>query len=583
MMLNKQLAQPVDIKSRIKEEQNRLSFHQLPFVIFLPPVSGLILGFLLWGYVSHITISVWLAAVFCCCTLAGSVLLWYRRKIGNQLSPDSWAHIMLAFSVVGGGAWGVGGYFLFAPEHLGYVGLLFLWMYMPAASGTMVTLAYPPLFYSITLVMLLPLTIRCVVEGGVVNITLAITTVIFAGCLYYFHTHIHRMLMESMRLRFEKSDLLDEVTLRKEIAEHANSAKSRFLAAASHDLRQPLHAQTLFVAELKHRIEEPESKKIVDHLESSIESVSELFNSLLDISRLDANVVKSTKQACSMSTLLEKIENEFSAIAIDKGLGFRVVPCAHTIYSDCVLLGRILQNFVSNAIRYTDSGSVMVCCRVRRGNLRIEVRDSGLGIEEDKHQEIFEEFLQLHNPERDRQKGLGLGLSIVSRLAELLGHEISLNSVIGKGSVFNVDVPIYQGLPFIASTNPGDVDDSEIKGVRVLVIDNEESIRRGMHGLLHSWGCVVEVVSGFADALHKLTGEQFEPQVIISDYRLPDDENGIDTLNRLQEHSAHDATRILLTGDTASYVLQRANMNNIEVLHKPVTIAQLRLAISSVE
>ncbi len=574
--------QSLSIEARLKEEQIRLSFNQIAFVVFLPPVSGMILGFLLWEVVSHTIITMWLISVLCCCTLFGSWVLWKRKDIKLINDTEYWSKVLIFFALVGGGAWGLGGYFLFVPDKVSYLGLLLLWMYMPAATAAMITLAYKPLFYSNTTAMLLPLFIRFVEEGGVFNITMAVTTLIYAGCLCYFHSHINSMLIDSIRLRFEKSDLLDEVTRGKEIAENANIAKSRFLAAASHDLRQPLHAQTLFIAELKHRVKEPESAEIIEHLESSVEAMGELFSSLLDISKLDAATVKLDIASFQLQKLFEKLENDFNLEARKKGLNLHFIATSEMISSDYSLLSRMLQNLIANAIRYTDSGFVIICCRKHGSELRIEIRDSGVGIEINDQEKIFDEFIQLHNPERNQKNGLGLGLAIVVRLGMLLEHQVSIRSQENKGSVFSVVVPkLSQQKQIFNQVQTNESYDKQLEHVEVLVIDNEQSIRIGMKTLLNDWGCVVKTAADYNQAISIIETDGFSPRVVISDYRLSTKETGIDVLNSLCEMMSNKVHGILITGDTAKDVLQEASLSGYDLLHKPVSLHKLKMSMRS--
>ncbi len=570
------------IEARLRDEQIRLSFNQIAFIVFLPPVSAAILAFLLWEVVSHTIIVTWLISVLCCCTLFGSWVMWKRKKFSAKNNTEYWSKVLILFAIVGGGAWGLGGYFLFVPDEISYLGLLLLWMYMPAATGVMITLACKPIFYSNTTVMLLPLFIRFVEEGGVFNITMAVTTLIYAGCLCYFHSHINSMLIDSIRLRFEKSDLLDEVTIGKEIAENANIAKSRFLAAASHDLRQPLHAQTLFIAELKHRVKEPESAEIIEHLESSVEAMGELFNSLLDISKLDAATIKPNVELFQLQQLFEMLENNFKLDANKKGLRLHFIATSEIIASDYSLLSRMLQNLIANAIRYTDSGFVIICCRKHGSELRIEIRDSGIGIEENDQEKIFDEFVQLHNSERDQKNGLGLGLAIVARLGSLLEHRINVRSQSNKGSVFSITVPkLSHNMQRFNQVEINKSYEKQFDNVEILVIDNEESIRIGMKMLLNDWGCVVRTATDYNQAISIIETKGFHPRIIISDYRLSTKETGINVLDSLCAKIGNGTHGILITGDTAADVLQEASLSGYHLLHKPVSLDKLKMSIRS--
>jgi signal transduction histidine kinase/CheY-like chemotaxis protein len=372
-----------------------------------------------------------------------------------------------------------------------------------------------------------------------------------------------------------------ELVRKKEEAEHANIAKSRFLAAASHDLRQPMHALRLFVGALAERIRFDEVKTIVQNAEASVDAMEGLLNALLDISRLDAGVLHPEIKVFPVNTLLTSLLTEFGQQTRDKGLRFTVVRCSAFARSDPVMLRRILLNLVSNAVRYTEHGGIVVGCRRRGDILRLEVWDSGAGIPAEKHREIFQEFYQLSNPERDRNKGLGLGLAIVDRLAKLLGTRTSVRSQPGRGSVFAVEVPLVlhppsEPDPIVPSyhSTVGKLD------VFVVVVDDELTILEGMKALLNSWGCRTLTASCREEVLAKLAGQRDVPDMIISDYRLPGEDNGIKVIRAIQGQYSSSIPAVLVSGDTSPDRLKEAQSSGYELLHKPVAPLKLRLLIT---
>ncbi|MDO9465732.1 MAG: HAMP domain-containing sensor histidine kinase, partial [Thiobacillus sp.] len=284
----------------------------------------------------------------------------------------------------------------------------------------------------------------------------------------------HRGELEK-RIREATADLAAKKTM----AERANQAKSRFFAAASHDLRQPLHALSLFVAALKTRNQQPETQTLIDNIEASTAAMELLFNALLDISRLDAGAIEAHPVHFSLQKILNDLDHQFSPLAAEKLLRLRFRPCNVTLYSDPFLIERILANLIANAIRYTDDGGVLVACRRRGRMVRLSVVDTGRGIPSDQQESVFHEFVQLHNPARDRSKGLGLGLAIVSRLGRLLGHRVDLRSRPGHGSMFSIDVPCGDAAliqPPAPASTPGQIPDDAL----VLLVDDESAILRGM-------------------------------------------------------------------------------------------------------
>jgi len=384
----------------------------------------------------------------------------------------------------------------------------------------------------------------------------------------------HRSELEK-RIREATADLAAKM----DMAERANSAKSRFFAAASHDLRQPLHALSLFVAALKARNQQPETQTLIENIEASTAAMELLFNALLDISRLDAGTIEAHPENFSLQKMLRDLDQQFRALAEEKQLRLRFRPCDITLYSDPLLIERILANLIANAIRYTDDGGVLVACRRRGRMVRLSVIDTGRGIPPDQQESVFHEFVQLHNPARDRSKGLGLGLAIVSRLGRLLGHRVDLRSRPGHGSTFSIDVPCGdagQIQPPVVVSAPGQVPDDAL----VLLVDDENAILRGMTELFENWNIDLVTAHSADEAEHWLDSIVRIPDVIVSDYRLPDDTDGIEVIARLRQKFGRDIPAILVTGDTAPDTILRISQAGIPMLHKPLRPAKLRALLT---
>lgn len=390
---------------------------------------------------------------------------------------------------------------------------------------------------------------------------------------------INRMAQALSEHQSRLEDRIIEATAKlaaqKDQAERANIAKSKFFAAASHDLRQPLHALVLFVGALKERIHSPDLRTLVDQIEASVDAMEMLFNSLLDISRLDAGVIEVHPEHFPVACLMERLKKQFVPQALAKGLMLRVHPCEWTIYSDPLLLERVLLNLVTNAIRYTDRGGILVGCRRRGKNLLIQVWDSGQGIPEQQRETVFQEFVQLSNPERDRSKGLGLGLAIVSRLAKLLDSPLTLQSRIGRGSVFAIQVPLGSALLAEEATHQSVQTDTLGIDLAVL-IDDEDIILRAMEELFDSWEIDLVASKTPAEAMKVLDETGLKPDVVISDYRLPGDMNGLKVVEAFRARYGTDLPAIILTGDTAPESIQILNQAGLAVLHKPLRPARLR-------
>ena len=387
--------------------------------------------------------------------------------------------------------------------------------------------------------------------------------------------------LEAHHSEMEKriADATAELANRMDSAERAHVAKSRFFAAASHDLRQPMHALSLFVTALKARNRQPEVAELVDHIEDATAAMEVLFNSLLDISRLDAGVIEAHPQHFPLQRLLDDLNSQFAPVAAEKGLRFRVRSCGAHLYSDPLLLERVLINLVANAIRYTDDGGVLVGCRRVGEHVRIGVWDTGRGIAQDQQQVIFQEFVQLQNPERDRGKGLGLGLAIVSRLGRLLHHRVEVRSQPGSGSAFTIDVP--PGNPRLAQSPAAPMTASALPAnALVVLIDDETPILHGMTELFDNWKIDLVAAQNTDDALQWLAGIGRVPDVIVSDYRLPGDTDGLEVIARLRQHFGREIPAILVSGDTAPDTIQRISQAGFPILHKPLRPAKLRALLT---
>jgi signal transduction histidine kinase/CheY-like chemotaxis protein len=363
--------------------------------------------------------------------------------------------------------------------------------------------------------------------------------------------------------------------------ELANLAKSRFLAAASHDLRQPLHALNLFLDQLRHERNQAERKQLLARIDTAVASMNELFNALLDISKLDAGVLAPSISDFPLDRLLKRIETTFTTAARDKGLRLRMVSSRAWVRSDFILLERILLNLVSNAVRFTERGGIVIGCRLRDGRLRIDVYDSGIGIPEDQRRNIFGEFYQLDGGKQECAGGLGLGLAIVDRLCGLLDHPIELSSRVGRGSRFSLSIP---SVP--AGAAPAEAPDTarallvSERGKLIIVIDDNESVRESTCGVLQRWGCLVVTAHSEDAALIKLAELGKQPDLIISDYRLAHEKTGFELINRMRRACGAQIPAFLVSGDTTPERLREAHDSGYYLLHKPVMPITLRSVVT---
>jgi two-component system, sensor histidine kinase len=380
-------------------------------------------------------------------------------------------------------------------------------------------------------------------------------------------------------IAIENARLFDEVQEKTRQLELANTHKSRFLATASHDLRQPLHALNLFIAQLRTEADPAERNRLQASIDAAIGSMNELFDALLDMSKLEAGVLAPDLTEFPINHLLRRLETTFADAARNNKLRLRVVPNGAWVRSDFILLERILLNLGSNAIRYTARGGVVIGCRRRGDRLRIEVVDSGIGIPYDQQRNVFDEFYQLPDAGRDRLDGMGLGLSIVDRLGRLLQHPVELTSHLGKGSRFAITVPLARkGSNFEDAASPAAVG-GEISGKLIVVIDDDPLVLDGMCGILKSWGCHVLGAKSSEAALERLLQGRRRPDLIISDYHLSG-EIGIEAVARLHTALGVAVPAFLISGDTSPDRLRHASTRGYYLLHKPVPPITLRAMIS---
>lgn len=433
--------------------------------------------------------------------------------------------------------------------------------------------------------------LTCAVGGVMVAVAMAGGPVtwpaLFLTGVYYALTCLQartadRATRRSIVLKLENDRLVNQLRAEsqralaaQEAAEQADRDKSRFLAAASHDLRQPLHAMGLFLESLQRSPLNDHQRTVLGHAYAASGAAAEMLTTLLDYSRLEAGVVKVRPDAFAVQPLLTALEQEFGAQSDTAGLVYRTRETSAAAYADRSLVGLVMHNFISNALRYTAQGGVLIACRTRGRRLALEVWDTGPGIPQSEWENIFKEFHQLGNPERDRRKGLGLGLAIVQRLAREMHTSVEVLSRPGRGSVFRLWLDRWQGaLEDDVAAAP---DTYNLAGLKVLAIDDDEAVRIGMQSLLQSWGCHCVTAESSADALDCL--DDFTPDLIITDFRLRHEETGKQVLQALRAYLGTPVPAIIMTGDTSPQRLRDAQSTSALLLHKPVSTGQLRNAI----
>ncbi len=379
--------------------------------------------------------------------------------------------------------------------------------------------------------------------------------------------------------RVEASDALRAAKLE---AERASMAKSRFLAAASHDLRQPVQGLVLFAGALHGWEHSKQATKAIEGINRSVEALTLLLDSLLDISKLDAAMVEPKLAAVPLHPLLHRLEDEYAPRAVAAGLRLRAVATSAAVRADPLLLERMLRNLIENALRYTSAGGVVIGARCHAGRVMIQVVDSGIGIARDEQQAVFEEFYQSGNPERDRSKGLGLGLAIVARLARLMTAQVTLRSRPGRGSCFTIDLPVAVDQPDAVVAPPEPPATPPTGGHNlVMVIEDDELVRSGLDAALTGWGYDVTTAASTEEAVATLGRLAKRPALVIADYRLRGTEVGTGAIDALRQRCGTDIPALLITGDIAPERLKEVQSRGFVLVHKPIAGDALRKLVAA--
>lgn len=548
---------------------------------------------------------VWMAAVGAGCVATILLAHWFLRS--HQTRADAMRTYWLTFVLYSLYAvlWGLLPWLTLHSAS----GLHTIWVVCVMAgvlAGGMTFMApLLPVYCAFAVLLVLPLAVQFLLRSEQVFMILGWGAILMSATLIGQATQISRSLRGMIDLRFSREALLEqlrsesarakqaqagaeaarrdaesahqEADTARQAAEAADLAKSKFLAFASHDLRQPIHALGLFLEVLGstsltvHQVEMLASARMASR------ASQEMLNTLLDFSRIEAGVVQPHRQPVALQALLYKIENDLAPLADAKSLAYRFTETAAVVDADAALVEMILRNLISNAIRYTERGGVLIACRPRSGMLVVEVHDTGIGIAPEHLEEVFREFHQLGNPERDRRKGLGLGLAIAKGLADACGHSLSLASRPGRGSTFRLTLPLTPAAALPAVPAAGAIGPPAVRGVRVLVLDDDEAVRAGMAHLLRSWDCQCDTAETISEAM--AVAHQQPPAIFITDYRLRGQDSGTAALAAARALLGADLPALMITGDTAPARLRETLASGVPLLHKPVGPEQLRAAL----
>lgn len=571
--------QPDDLQPRVAAELIRTQYLQLQrssiavviFVVLI--VSTHTPGYWVFG---------WAAVYLLFLGAQEAMLRRYRHAAPDDADIAVWGRVVGMWLTLSGLIWGAGFYHFVDPAQPLTIGLLIATMAALTAGAIGLRSSVLPGFYAFVALVCGSMALRFFVEGGSLFVLLGLSMLFYAPIILSYGRAQHHLLADSLAMRFRNEALVAALRDESHAAEHArreaeqaNLAKSQFLAAASHDLRQPLYALSLFSGSLGELKLSAGARTIVRDIQDSIAAMEALFAGLLDISKLEAGVVEPRLEPVSLDALFDRLSQYFRPIALARGLDLRFRADGDWVTSDAVLLEQVLGNLVSNALRWTTQGGVLIAARRRRRTVRLEVWDTGIGISPANQQRIFDDFVQLDNVERDRRKGLGLGLAIARRSARLIGSAITLASREGIGSRFAIVQPVadapasIERTAFEAPALPRD------PTLPILVVEDDPDVRAALGDLLVRWHVAATIVSGPIEALAALAeGQRFG--LVLCDYRLSAEVNGLDLLRDIADaHNELSPPMALITGDVASDIILAAHKRGILLLHKPVKARDL--------
>lgn len=578
----------------VRREQVRARIAMYPAMVLPAILMAYLMVWIMWDVVAHEVLLGWLVVTNITQVFEMSQWWLFRKATHDVGQCRRWDARFKRNTSIGALAWGSAWVLMFVPGDLGYQALLIcVVMGFTSAAVTINTLHRPSLLIYLFLV-LAPLIARVAWENDQQHWFLAFMLTIYGGFLLGAAVKLMHTFELSLQQRFEKEALLYTLRVREEetaraleAAELANVTKSRFLATASHDLRQPLQALRLFTEALQDTAKDEQTAHLSKQIGKSVGALVDMFDDLLDVSRLDAGIIQPRMQHFALYDLFDRLYVDFAQLAQAKGLSLELpynnngeicgAECETVVFSDPFLLERMLRNLISNAIRYTDHGRVRVQCQCGNSQVEIAVQDSGIGIRPEVIKQIFEEYYQVDNPHRDRRKGLGLGLAIVRRVEELLGYHVKVESVPGKGSSFSFSVkkgdPSVLARPFIITQTRFDVG-----GKVIALVEDDQDIREFTAEIMQGWGCRVFAQATGAEVLRALDVAGVRPDLLVCDYRLPYNQTALSVMKQMREFWG-DLPMLVVTGDTGAETLQAIQKSGASLLHKPIAPTRLRSAM----
>lgn len=565
-----------DELSLIKKEHRKAYLELFKSTLFVQILFPVFLSFVFYSLISNVLLFGWLFAISLV-TLLRCLLTFYWYKIDFCHKKNNIFEIFsLLLSLLAGFLWGITVVimdFNHYPEQSVFLNIIVFGL----TAGSVGIGSYWFEYFIIYNFSVFSIYIAFYLIGiPEPYYLLALSLMLFGFFMTQIVLAFHRGNAQNIWLIRRNEKLAENLSDKKNQAEELAESRTRVLASASHDLRQPMQALNFFLSTLQPQLATDKSRDIFLKLESCTDSINELLNSMLDISKLDAKTLRFSKESIFIDNILEGLVQQFKNQADKKGLDFSFQHTGEYVCADPVLLQRILSNLISNAINYTDNGEVKISTATTADGLSVSISDTGPGLDSGEQKKVFEEFYQLDNPERDKKKGIGLGLSIVKKLCLLMDIPLSLKSEKNRGSCFGLLLPISQApiqfaQPVKYSSYP------ELDAKKIIVIDDEDSIRQGLSELLHLWGCEVIAVDSENQAGEFLTTNSFRPDLVIADYRLRNNKTGVQAVNYIKTLLNNSCLPvIIISGDTEPARLEEVASSGYELIHKPVKPVELR-------
>jgi len=568
----------LDSKIREKVELDKLSefFHVFPLSGLGGVVLSAIIGLGLSEKISSQHWGLWLGLIFLCFVIQVSLSGLFLHKSKNETSINTrpWQFFVAFTCIAIGASWG-GAFSYFYPQLPTGDKAYFILVFVVVFSCHFPVLMNYLKFFGLFAAALITPFAFTMFNSETSSYWMTVLGV-FGAMMILFSGWSSKRASERILLQHE-------LYAQNKAVETANQSKSQFLASASHDLRQPLQALGFYIVMLSDFLREPKKKALFDKTLKAYQALENLLNQLLNISKLNANLVEVNELDFSVKALFETLQNDYELQAADKNLKIEFSTSDHYVYSDTVCVERVLRNLIENSLRYTESGRIVVKCVQVGEDLRFSVEDTGVGIEAEHLEKIFDEFYQVKNPERDRSKGFGLGLYAVSKLATLLGSKIVVSSMVGRGSEFSLILPLGKKPIELDYIKPkASQNENFLYEKVIMLIDDDEVVLDSISRLFLSWQCLVLTASSYHEAIKLIEVEEIEPDFLVVDYRLPNHKNGVELVGDLRSLLDSHVPALILTGDTGTESLNELKRSGIGFLNKPADPKLLKNKVVSI-